>query len=79
MYNEKYITLHVREYPLGSFNCQNIEIEGGDIEKPIDLSQHISFDEYEECIRCGEYAILNTSGLCDACQDEYDKFVNSDD
>ena len=78
-HDEKYITLHVWEYPLGSFNCQNIEIEGGDIEKPIDLSQHISFDEYEECIRCGEYAILNTSGLCDTCQDEFDRFVNSDD
>ena len=77
--DEKYITLHVWEYPLGCFNFQNIEIEGGDIEKPIDLSQYISFDEYEECSRCGEYAILNEFGLCDACQEEYEQYVNSDD
>jgi len=77
--DEKYITLHVWEYPLGTFNFQNIEIEGGNIEKPIDLSRYIIFDDYEECYRCGELAILNDSGLCDACQDEFDRFVNSDD
>ena len=67
------------EYPLGTFNFQNIEIEGGNIEKPIDLSHYITFNEYEDCCRCEELAILNDSGLCDACQDEFDRFVNSDD
>ena len=77
--DEKCITLHVWEYPLGTFNFQNIEIEGGNIEKPIDLSHYITFNEYEDCCRCGELAILNDSGLCDECQDEFDRFVNSDD
>ena len=77
--NQIDISLQVWEYPMGVFNFQNIEIDGGDIEKPISLSSYISFNEYEACCRCGDHAILNEIGLCDACQEEYDRFVNSDD
>lgn len=77
--DSKELTLHVWEYPLGAFNNQEIEIESGEIEKPIDLSDYISFDEYDTCDRCGEYAVLNEYGLCDVCQEEIDRLINSDD
>ena len=73
------LTLQVWEYPMGAFNYQNIEIVGGEIEEPIDLSDYISFDDYEECWKCGERKVLGEHGLCDQCEDEYQRFVNSDD
>lgn len=73
------ITLHVWEYPMGCFNTQNIEIDGGEIEEPIDLSQYISFEDYEECWRCGERTILNEHHLCEQCEEEFNRIVNSDD
>ena len=73
------IELHVWEYPVGVFNCQDIYVSSGSIEKSICLSSYINFDEYGECIRCGEWAILNDSDLCENCQEEYDRFVDSDD
>lgn len=77
--NQIELSFHVWEYPLGTFNYQNIEINGGDIEKLINLSTYISFNGYETCYRCGEYAVLNESGLCNVCQEEFERFVNSDD
>ena len=76
---ENDIELRVWEYPIGVFNSQDIDVSHGSIEKSINLSQFIHFDEYEKCIRCGERAILNDAGLCEFCQDEFDRFVNSDD
>ena len=73
------LTLQVWEYPMGCFNTQNIEIDGGEIEEPIDLSKYISFEDYEECWKCGERAILNEHHLCDQCEEEFNRFVNSDD
>lgn len=73
------LTLQVWEYPMGCFNTQNIEIDGGEIEKPIDLSRYISFGDDEECWKCGERAILNEHHLCDQCEEEFNRFVNSDD
>lgn len=73
------LTLQVWEYPMGAFNYQNIKIEGGVIEEPIDLSKHIFFDNYESCVRCGERDVLNEDGLCSKCEDEYQHFVNTDD
>ena len=73
------ITLQVWEYPMGCFNTQIIEIDGGEIEEPIDLSKYISFEDYEDCWKCGERAILNEHHLCEQCEEEFNRFVNSDD
>lgn len=73
------ITLQVWEYPVGAFNMQNIEIVGGDIEEAIDLSEYIDLGDYDTCYKCGERAIVNDIGLCEYCQDEFDRFVDSDD
>lgn len=73
------LTLQVWEYPVGVFNTQNIEIEGGEIEEPIDLSDYICLEDYEVCWKCGERAILNEHNLCERCEEEFKQFVNSDD
>ncbi len=77
--NDIELKFQVWEYPMGAFNYQNIEIEGGEVEEPIDLSEYISFDNYETCERCGERAVLNSMGLCEQCEEEFQRFVNSDD
>lgn len=64
---------------MGFINNQNIEIDGGEIECTIDLSSYFEVYETDTCARCGEYAVLNDSGLCPNCEDEYNRFVNSDD
>ena len=73
------IELHVWEYPVGAFNDQDIYVSNGSIEKSVNLSHFIHFYDYDECIKCGERAVLNNIGLCENCQDEFDRFVNSDD
>ena len=73
------VTLQVWEYPEGAFNYQNIEVDGGDVEEPINLANYIDFGDYETCERCGERAVLNEHGLCEQCEDEFRRFVNSDD
>lgn len=73
------LTLQIWEYPMGFINNQNIEIDGGEIECTIDLSSYFEVYETDTCARCGEYAVLNDSGLCPNCEDEYNRFVNSDD
>ena len=77
--NQLDLTLQVWEYPMGAFNTQNIEINGGEIEESINLESYISFENYEECMRCGERAVLNDIGLCERCEADFDRFVNSDD
>ena len=67
------LEFHVWEYPLGMFNYQSIEADGGCIEEPIDLSHYISLDEYDACRLCGEHRILNKEGLCDECLEEFDR------
>lgn len=73
------LTLQVWEYPVGAFNTQNIEIDGGNIEETIDLSDYISFDNYELCEHCGERTVLNNMGLCEQCEHEFRDLINSDD
>lgn len=73
------IKFHVWEYPMGAFNYQDIEVDGATLEESLDLSRCISFGDYDYCYRCGERSILNDSGLCEQCQQEFEKFVNSDD
>lgn len=73
------LTLQIWKYPMGFINNQNIEIDGGEIECTVDLSSYFEVDETDTCARCGEYAVLNDSGLCPNCEEEYNRFVNSDD
>lgn len=73
------IRFRVWEYPIGVFNYQEIEADGAVVEEPLELSRCITFSNYDCCYRCGERAILNNIGLCEQCQQEYDKLVNSDD
>ena len=73
------LTLRVWEYPMGAFNYQDIEIEGGEIDTPLNLEPYIDLQDYETCERCGERAVVNSYGLCDQCEEEFKRFVNSDD
>ncbi len=72
------IKLQIWEYPLGIMNLQNIEVDGGTLEESIDLSDYKPFDDYEECERCGQRAILNEYHLCPACEAEFEEFMNED-
>ena len=73
------LTFHVWEYPMGVFNYQDIEIEGGEIDTPMNLEPYIDLQDYDTCERCGERAVVNSYGLCDQCEEEFKRFVNSDD
>lgn len=73
------LTLRVWEYPMGVFNNQDIEIEGGEIDTPLNLESYIDLQDYDTCERCGERAVVNSYGLCDQCEEEFKRFVNSDD
>ena len=73
------ITLEVWEYPIGAFNMQNIKVEGGTLEESIDLLEYIDLSGFDICEKCGEHAITNEMGLCERCQEEFDRYVNGDD
>ncbi len=73
------LTLRVWEYPVGAFNYQDIDIEGGEIDTLMNLEPYIDLQDYETCERCGERAVVNSYGLCDQCEAEFKRFVNSDD
>lgn len=73
------LTLQIWEYPIGIIYYQNIEIDGGNIESTIDMSPYFSFDDFDTCVRCGERAVLNDSDLCPNCEEEFNRFVDSDD
>lgn len=73
------IELQVWEYPVGVFADQEIDVSHGSVERTINLSSFINFNDYDECYRCGERNILNDKGLCENCQEEYDRFADSDD
>lgn len=77
--NQIDLTLQVWEYPVGVFNYQEIKIEGGEIDTTLNLETYIDLQDYSTCERCGERAVVNTSGLCDQCEEEFRRFVNSDD
>jgi hypothetical protein len=77
--NQIDLTLHVWEYPMGAFNYQDIDIEGGEIDTSINLEHYIDLQDYDTCERCGERAVVNSYGLCDQCEEEFRRFVNSDD
>lgn len=65
------LTLQIWEYPIGFVNSQNIEIDGGEIECTVDLSPYFEVDGTGTCAHCGERAVLNDSGLCPNCEEEY--------
>ena len=73
--NQIDLTLHVWEYPMGAFNYQDIDIEGGEIDTPINLEPYIDLQDYDICERCGERAVVNSHGLCEQCEEEFKRFV----
>lgn len=73
------LILQVWEYPMGAFNYQNIDIEGGEIDTPLNLESYIDLQDYDTCERCGARAVVNSYGLCDQCEEEFKRFVYSDD
>ena len=77
--NQIDLTLQVWEYPMGTFNNQNIEIDGGEIEKPINLANYISFEDYESCIICGERTMLDENDMCEHCAAELQRKMDADD
>lgn len=72
------IKLQVWEYPVGVFNMQNIDVDGGDLEESIDLSDHIDLGDCGDCERCGTHAFLNSMGLCERCEEDYKNFMRED-
>ena len=81
--NQIDLKLKVWEYPVGAFNMQDIEIDGGKIEESIDLSQYISFDDdnyddFDECSRCDDRSVLDNMNLCESCRADYNRFINSE-
>lgn len=73
------ITLKVWEYPAGIIEYQDIEVDGGKLEKPVDLAEYIDLGNYGECVRCGTRAILNEDELCDQCEADFKECMNEDD
>ena len=73
------LTLQIWEYPMGVVNYQNIEIDGGEIECTIDLSSYFEVNGTGICAHCGEQTVLNDSGLCPNCEEEYNRLVESDE
>ena len=78
-FNQIDLTLRVWEYPIGTFNYQDIEIEGGEIDTPLNLEPYIDLQDNDTCERCGKHAVVNSYGLCDKCEEEFKQFINSDD
>lgn len=73
------LIFHVWEYPGGVFNYQNIDTENCSLLNDLDLSDYITFEEKEQCERCGASDVLDKTGLCSTCADEFQRQVNSDD
>lgn len=71
--------LQVWEYPVGAINYTEIECDGATVIRPIRLDDKISVYEHETCERCGKYAVLSRDGLCDECEAEFKRFIDSDD
>ena len=68
---------------MGVYNYGDIDCENGAILNRPDSEAMCPIKEYYEdmgyCHRCGELAELNEYGLCEMCEDEFNRFVNSDD
>lgn len=71
--------LHVWEYPVGAINNTEVECDGATVIRPIKLDDKISVHEHETCERCGKYAVLSRNGLCDECEAEFKRYIESDD
>ena len=78
--NECSVIFHVWEYPVGAYNYDEIETEGCTIEeKDINLYDHISFDDREQCVHCGAWEVLDENDLCPECADELERKLAEDD
>lgn len=78
--NECSVIFHVWEYPVGAYNYDEIETEGCTIEeKDINLYDHISFADREQCVHCGAWEVLDENDLCPECADELERKLAEDD
>ncbi len=77
------IEADVYEYPVGAFNYGEINCDNGMIINKPDLESICPLEDFYKdkggCCRCGEFSELNEDGLCDYCQGELDRIINSDD
>lgn len=77
------VSLEIYEYPVGIHNYGSINCENGDIINNPNMESispvNYYYGDRDVCERCGEYAIINHNGLCDNCQYDFDRFINSDD
>lgn len=77
------VIIDAYEYPVGAYNYGEIDCGNGLILNKPDVESICQINEYYEdkdyCERCGVLAKLNEYGLCEFCEDEFNRFINSDD
>lgn len=81
--NQIELEFHLWEYPVGSLNNNEIEINGGEIISDIyDFSNRIYLHDYNEdygvCEKCGKRTVINGMNLCSECEAEYNEFTEHD-
>ena len=81
--NQIELEFHLWEYPVGSLNNNEIEINGGEIISDIyDFSNRIYLHDYNEdygvCEKCGKRTVINGMNLCSECEAEYNDFMEHD-
>lgn len=68
------------QYPINIVNYIDLETNGCTILSTPPLTDFISYNGYDACVRCGEYSNnLNEDGFCQNCMDEFDYECNRDD
>ena len=77
--NDIDLKLQVWEYPVGAINYTEVECDGATVIRPIRLDNKISVHAHDTCERCGKYAVLSRDGLCDECEAEFKRYLESDD
>lgn len=80
------ITIQIWEYPEGILNYKQIECNGAEMLKELDVDQYLPFinqdyfDNEDICQKCGVYTSdLDEHGLCPGCHQEYEQIMNEDD
>ena len=80
--HEVHITFNVWEYPVGTYNYSDIEIEGGILETDFDFQDRakpIFEDDESVCYKCGKHGSITAEGLCNECLEEQERILSSDD
>lgn len=66
------------EYPVGAFNYQTIELEGGVLLNNPSISSFIEFEDRQPCEICGTYDVLDEYGMCEFCRSEMKRKMEED-